>query len=345
MIYLCILTVKCKIMKRSSRNPYTGRQSPGFRFCFHVRAIAYRSIFLPLIMKQLPQIRRLLKGESPLTVFNCSSFQDARNAFSELRKKFDFAYWAVSDYHIRDINDADRIVPLRLNSYQHYLIDTIQKRHHNRQTSRYVITKTFRRCGLTTCVQAYITWLQTYKCYNNSYTCSSGTINLGPLETNLCRLLKRDVVPPENWIYLPKADRRAFFNTFRSPDYIRGINLGYVHFADMSRWKDPDGVLTSRTFCAATSAVLLDYFTLVVLEGNIPKEERFRTNYYQYFHLPFDVRIGFLRPLSNNPWFLDYVAYADSRSDSSGYLHINLDHTFDPARRIKVPLCPPVSQS
>ena len=158
-------------MKRSSRNPYTGRQSPGFRFCFHVRAIAHRPIYLPLVMKTHHKIQQLLKGESPLSVFECSSYQEARLAFSELRKKFDFAYWAITEYYIRDLNDADNIIPLHLNSYQYYLIDILQKRYHNHQPSRYVITKSFRRCGITTCIQAYILWLQTCQCSNNSYTC------------------------------------------------------------------------------------------------------------------------------------------------------------------------------
>ena len=84
-------------------------------------------------------------------------------------------------------------------------------------------------------------WRQTCHLNNHSYTCSSSDIALNPLKTNLCRFLHRDVVPAERFIYLPGSDRRAFFNTFRSPDYIRGIDLGYVHFADMSRWRHPDG--------------------------------------------------------------------------------------------------------
>ena len=111
------------VMKRTYRNPYTGRHSPGFRFCFHVRAIAHRPIFLPLVMKNHYKIQRLLKGESPLSVFECSSYQAARVAFSELRKKFDFAYWAITEYYIRDLNDADNIIPLHLNTCQNYLID------------------------------------------------------------------------------------------------------------------------------------------------------------------------------------------------------------------------------
>lgn len=323
---------------KSSRNPFTGRNSSGFRFCFHVRAIAHRSIFLPMAMKNLPQIQRLLTGESPLSVFSCDSFPQARLRFSELRKKFDFAYWAITEYHIHDINDADNMIPLRLNSYQHYLIDIIQKRYHNRQFGRYVVTKTFPRCGLTTCVQAYITWLQIFQCANNSYTCSSSEINLHPLKEDLSRFLKRDVVPSERWIYLPKRNDRALFNTYRSPDFCRSINLGYVHLADMSKWKDPDGLLSSRTYAASSSAVLLDYFTLVILEGNIPKEDRFPFRYMEISHLPFDMRLWNLEHLSGNPFFLDHVLFASHPIEHSCILHIHLDDAFDPIRRLNIPL-------
>ncbi len=319
-------------------NPYSGQQAPGFRFCFHVRSIAHRSLFLPLLMKKHHLIQRLLKGESPLTVFNKTTITEARKAFCELRKKFDFTYWAINEYYIHNIQDADQIIPLRLNSIQHYLIDILQKRYYNHQHSRYVITKTMPRCGVTTCVQAYILWLQTCQCTNNSYTCSSNAINLNPLKTDLCRYLKRDVVPSEPWIYIPKSDSRSFFNTYRNPDFIRGINLGYVHFADMSKWKDNEGTLSSRTFRAAVSAVLLEHFTLVVLEGNIPKEDRFQMKNFADFSIPVQFRREKLKPYTHNPFFLDFVVNAHYPEPNSPFLHVNLDHAFYPSLHIQVPL-------
>lgn len=325
-------------MRDKNRSPYTGYQSPGFRFCFHVRAISHRPLFLPLLMKKVDQIRRLMQGESPLTVFKTNTIQEARKAFCSLRKMFDFTYWAVNEYYIRDIHDADKIVPLHLNSIQHYLIDVLQKRYYNHQHSRYVVTKTMRPCGVTTCIQAYILWLQTCQCTNNSYLCSSSAINLNPLKTDICRYLKRDIVPTEPFIYIPKADSRIFFNTYRNPDFIRGINLGYVHFADMSKWKDPEGYLAQRAYKAAFGAVLLEYFTLIVLEGNIPKEGRFQLKNHADFTIPELARRQKLLPFTNNPYFLDFVANAHFPAPNSPLLHIDLDQTFHPSRRLQIPL-------
>ena len=324
-----------------STNHHTGYKSPGFRFSFHVRSISHRFLFLPLDMKHDPHIRRLLHGESPLTVFNCQCIHSARHAFNELRNQYDFPYWAITEFRIRDREDADRIIPLNLNIPQSHMIDVMMKRRHNLQPSIYVITKTIRSCGLTTAVQAYNLWLQTYHCLNNSFTCSSNDINLHQLKENVCRFLGRDTVPSEKWLYLPKTDARAFFNTFRSPHFIRGINIGFVHFADMGKWKDADGQLSRQVYTASTSAVLLDHNTLIVLEGNIPKPDKFRIENHRQFYLNIDERIWRMQHLSNNPYFLDHVARATLPDPR--IVHIDFESGFSPARRISIPLLSPPS--
>ncbi len=314
------------------QNHYSGYRAPGFRFRFNIRSISHHAIFLPIEMKALPEIQRMLKGESILAVFNASTIMEARKAFHNLRYNYDFAFWAAREYYIRDIMDADNIIPLILNDYQSYFIDIIQKRYFNRIFGRYIITKSFGKVGVTTCVHAYILWLQIYKCWNHSYLCTNSEIAINPLKTNLCRYLKREITPPEKYIYLPKADRRAFFNTYRSPDYIRGINLGYVHYADMSRWRDPENRFSSRVYKAATSAVLLSHDTLVVLEGNIPMEDRLQIQKYKTSGIPYNERLDRLSHLTINPYFLSQVI-SNYVPDSFGInFHINLNHlpTLDP---------------
>ena len=307
------------------RNPYTGRLSAGFRFRFKVRAISHRALYLPLEMKELPQIKQLLQGSSPLDVFKRASIQSARKAFVELRKQFDFPFWAASEYHVRDKKDPDLIVPLDLNRFQHRIADTFLKRYFKREVGRYIITKSFGKVGVTTCVQAYILWRQTYHWPKHSYTCSASDISLNPLKTDLCRYLHRDVVPADKFLYLPKVDRRAFFNTFRSPDYIRGIDLGYAHFADMSRWNDPNADCASRVHAAVTGTVLMKHYSLLVLEGNVPKKEQFDMKEHQNLLLPWKMRIAKLSFISRNPFFLDHVALANIPKVTPHLFPINLD--------------------
>ncbi len=119
-------------------NSLSGHQAPGFRFRFHIRSISHRAIFLTIEMKSLPEIQRLLKGESFLSVFNASTIMEARKAFHHLRYNYDFAFWAAREYYVRDIKDADNIIPLVLNEYQSYFIDIFQKRYFNQELGRYM---------------------------------------------------------------------------------------------------------------------------------------------------------------------------------------------------------------
>ena len=316
---------------KKSRNPYSGRNSSGYRFRFQVSSIARHTLFLPLEMKSLQQIQLLMQGVSPLSVFNCQDEARARQIFRKIRIQYDFDYWAVNEYFIRDLKDADSIIPLRLNDAQFIVIDTFRKRYFDRLQSRYIISKSFRRCGLSTCIQAYILWMQTYHCANNSYTCCPSEISMFPLKSNLCRFLHRDVIPHDMGIYLPNVDRCAFFNTFRSPDAIRGINLGYVHLADMSRWRDPGSKLTTRAFAAPVSAVLLKYFTLVVLEGDVPSKGSFSINEFfeQNPHIRESARKNNLSKFFRNPFFINEVM-ASRSSPSPHFFYLHLPNPLQP---------------
>ena len=301
------------IMKYS-RNPLSGRNCSGFRFRFNVPSISPRTLFLPLEMKSLPQIRPLIQGISPLVACDCKSPHAARKAFRSLRKIYDFDYWALREYFITDRSNPDSIIPLRLNEAQLHVIDIFRKRFFEKKTGRYIVSKSIRHCGLSTCIQAYIHWMQTYHCHNNSYLCGPSEISLMPLKRNLCRHLHRDIATQRPWVFLPKVDGRAFFNTFRNPDFLRGINLGFVHFADMSRWRDAHDRTTSRTYITHVSAVLLDYRTLVVLEGDAPLRD---------VSLP-------KRELSqsfSNPFFI-YKVMASKTSPNPYFMHIHIGSPF-----------------
>ena len=277
-------------------------------------------------MKTLPQIEQLISGISPLTVFNCSSVASARHAFRNLRKRYDFDYWAATEYFIHDVNDADAIIPLYLNDAQHHVIDIMRRRFFQKQLGRYIISKSVRRCGLSTCIQAYILWLQTNQCSNNSYLCGPSSIGVNPLKTNLCRYLNRDIVPPEMRIYLPMVDWSAFFNTFNNPDAIRGINLGFVHLSDMSRWNDPDASKSAKAYKASVFAVLLEYFTLVVLEGNVPSKKKFDIKQFIRRNPVRNdsIRKKKLEGTFKNPFFINQVIVASScRNPHIFHIHLS----------------------
>ena len=311
------------------RNPYNGRRSAGYRFRFHVRSISHRSLFLPIAMKSVPEIRRLVSGESPLDVFNVQSLGAARNSFNELRKKYDFPFWAATEYRVRDIHDADLTVPLLLNSYQHYIIDTFLRRFSDRLPGRYVISKSFRSCGVTTCVQAYIIWRQMYMWRKNSATYGASMSNLNPLKANMVRNFYDSAAKTEaNRILIPSAGYSAFFTSYHSPDALRGIDFGYVHLADMSKFYDPSRYKSERAFSAAYSGMLPDYYTLIVMEGNIPGENLFRLEDNHDIRDPRAMRSEDYYRVCRNPSFLRRVVHASNTDDSYPFIHLNLSTIF-----------------
>lgn len=220
-----------------------------------------------------------MKGEGPCIVFKVSSIKEAKEAFRELRCSYDFAYWAATKFKIRDISDPEQIVTLALNEHQHCIIDTFQKRYFKKLPGRYIITKQSPRIGVTTCVQAYILWLQTYSCCcSNSQTCSANEFANSRLRENIYRHLGKTIFPVKKKITLFNGYIGAYFNTVRNPDSLRGIDFSYVHLANMSSWRDRDMTLSSRAFNAAISGILHHYFTLIVIEGDLPKSKYFNLN-------------------------------------------------------------------
>ncbi|MDE6022648.1 MAG: hypothetical protein K2G13_04005 [Muribaculaceae bacterium] len=306
-------------------SPYSGWHSPGFRFRFHVRSISHRALFLPLQMKELPEIISIRNGESPLSVFNVASIHDARDAFLRLRYAHDFSFWAAREYFVRDIHDPDRMVPLILNYFQCHIIDTFLRRFFRKMDSRYVITKQFRSYGVTTCVQAYILWLQLFHWNKNSNTCGASDICIRPLKANLMRYIHKDGELAERRIPIPGADCRAFFNTFRSPDALRGIDFAYVHLADMSKWNDPARTYSMKAYVAGISGVLPHHNTLIVMEGNIPRPDVFRIEKNYNLNRPNVLPIQEYPNICRNPFFLRQVVNTHNPNYATPFILIDLN--------------------
>ncbi|MDE6379789.1 MAG: hypothetical protein K2L11_04890 [Muribaculaceae bacterium] len=271
----------------SYRNNLSGLRAPGYRFRFRVQAISHRALYLPRSMRDLDAVKKLLAGAHPSSVFATHDIHEARKRFNELRIRYDFPYWAATRFPIRHIDDPDLLTTLVLNENQHIIIDNFLKTYQNQHPGRFIITKNRPRCGVTTCVQAYIIWLQLFQTPKNSQTCGVSNFNLGRLKENIALFFNRDSVNYGRYKF-PIRDKytSAFFNTINRPDALRGIDFGYVHLVDMAKWKDPDGIRSGRAIRAALSGILLDYRTLIVMEGNIPspKYNPIFYNHYTYFN-------------------------------------------------------------
>ena len=258
-------------------NPVTGLHASGYRFRLNCRPISRRALFIPLSMKQNECIRLILEGVHPCVVFNVDSIVKARWHFNQIRKKYDFNFWAATDYTVRDINDPDSNIAFILNRKQNRLISILEERFFDRLPGRYIIFKRPSRIGLTTCIQAYIIWRQLYRCAGNANICAASEFNLLHMRANFARFFKREIVHKEKWLRFPDGNNALFLNSFANPDAPRGIDFHYVHMADMSKWKDPSARLSRRAYIANISGILPDHTTLIILEGNRPSFD-IRTN-------------------------------------------------------------------
>ena len=279
-------------------NPLAGKNSPGPRFRFRVRSIAHQSLYLPETMENLPQIRQLIDGVSPLVVFNCNDIKTARYSFYELRKKYDFPYWAALDYMIPDKNKTSNLVTLHLNGIQRYLAAVFMIRANAGLHGKYIISKTVPRCGLTTLVQAYILWLQLYHHSHHSITCTNTPDMMDALKTSIAGNLHRK--GGRNIVFVTDT-ASALFQSVYDPHSLDMCQSSYVHLADMSKWIDNSEEISDHIYLNALCGWARTPASLFVLEGDYPSPTSF-----------------------SNPFFLNKLMLSANPKSPSEFLHIKL---------------------
>ena len=285
-------------MRTKIFNPLAGKNSPGLRFRFRVRSIAHQSLYLPKTMENLPQVRQLMDGVSPLVVFNCNDLNTARQAFYELRKKFDFPYWAALDYIIPDKLKPSSLVKLHFTSVQRYLANVFIMRANAGLRGKYIISKTVPRCGVTTLVQAYILWLQLYHHSHHSITCTQSPDMVEILKANITNYLhkkvRRDVVVVTN-------TASALFQSVYNPHYLDRCQSSFVHLADISKWNVNFGEDSDHIYLNALCGWSGNQESLFILEGDHPSP----TSY-------------------TNPFFLNKLKHSSDPQHPSEFLHLKL---------------------
>lgn len=307
-------------MKKNSRNPYSGRNSSGFRFRFHIPSISRLPLFLPIEMKELPQINILLEGGSPLEAFGVDSLDTARMLFRCIRKRYDFDYWAVKEFFVRDINDPDRIIPLHLNDRQIFAIDIIRRRYFLRRDGRYIISKTGSRCGLTTCIQAYIFWLRNINS-GNSITWSVGD-ELSSLKSTLHLNIHIPAYSSDTEVYVPDAQSYAFLFPYNKYDISRNSCrlVDYVHLSDMSKWDDKRCEYSIPLYVHSLDIIHESPHSLCVMEGDLPDPSGFSLTWWRNYFRNNGFQMALLDRFKVNPLLVNKII-----SQYSSLFHIDLD--------------------
>lgn len=303
-------------------NPLAGKNSTCFRFRFRVRSIAHQSLYLPVEMKSLTQIHQLIEGVSPLVVFGCDDIKVARRAFYDLRKRFDFPYWAALEYRIPEKDNSSNTAPLILNRFQRHIAEVFIRRANNGLPGRYIISKSIPGCGLTTCVQAYMLWRQLYWHPHHSITCTHSTYMMDRLKSTVSRCLNKE--ERRNLVSV-KEDVGSFFQSIIDPNVLDGCSSSYVHLADMSKWLDRSSEISDHVYYNASMRWKNTPSSLFILEGDRPSNPAFHMENFRNYDIQESVRLFQLKDFTTNPFFLNRLVIASDPKVISDFYHIDLD--------------------
>ncbi len=303
-------------------DPISGYNASGPRYKVRIRSIAHNNMYLPIQMLDIPLIQKIIDGVSPLSVFGCSTIEEARRLFFRIRKKFDFSYWAATDFKVRNISDPHMIVPLRLNNYQHYLADTLIRNSIDSRSQQYLIIKSIPRCGLSTFVQAYMLWLKTFQ-PENSITCAPDESIMEDMKADANRLLK--LQRSLNGISMNDFGTDAFFHSFHNPQKLDGISAAYIHLADMSKWYDHSTETTAYIFSHSLKQWKRGESSIFIMEGDKPTDSTFRIEDYQKYYIPQSIRLMQISDHCKNPIFVEKIILANDQRIKSDYIYIDLD--------------------
>ncbi len=307
---------------KSPVDPISGFNAPGPRFKARIRSISHNNMYLPIQMRDLHFLKELVNGASPLQVFHTSTIEQARAMFFRIRKCYDFPYWASTDFKIRDISNPHSIVPLRLNKYQHYLVDTLIRTNLDGKPKQYLIAKSIPRCGLTTCVQAYILWLKN-KNAQNTLTCAPDDFIKEDMIADVNRLL--DKQRSYSGISMNDFSTSTFYHSFYTPHILYGISANFIHLADMSKWYDHPTETTSHILSNTLRNWIRQKAAVYIMEGDKPSDPDFRMEDYQNPYVTRSFRLMQISDHCKNPLFVEKIIQANTPRLIPNFTYIDLD--------------------
>ncbi len=268
-------------------DPVQGQRSPGTRFAITIPGLEPGTIYIPAAMQALPEVQALMRGRGLTEVFP-GSIENARQRWFELRCRYDFPFWAYKCIRIKQKNGGGLDFPFLLNAPQRKLIGEFEKMREADLPIRIILVKA-RQWGGSTATQIYMLWIQLMRRmgYNSLIIGhqNSGTeevINMAKtaLDCYPRALLSdpSDPMPDKEKVYLnaglsrcaikiPRRNFRIKAGSAERPDSSRGGDYALVHLTEVGLWRKTLGKRPQDIMRAATSGVLLQSETMIVLES------------------------------------------------------------------------------
>ncbi len=268
-------------------DPVQGQRSPGTRFAISIPELEPSAIFIPIAMQETQEVQALIKGRALTDVFP-GSLENARQRWFELRCRYDFPFWAYKCIRIKQKNGGGLDFPFILNAPQRKLIGEFEKMREANLPIRIILVKA-RQWGGSTATQIYMLWIQLMRRMGfNSLIVghqNSGTeevINMAKtaLDCYPRSLLSdpSDPMPVKEKVYInaglsrcaikiPRRNFRIKAGSAERPDSSRGGDYALVHLTEVGLWRKTLGKQPQDIMRAATSGVLLQPETMIVMES------------------------------------------------------------------------------
>lgn len=268
-------------------DPISGAMSPGNRFVITIPELEPSEIHLPVAMQALPEVKALINHKALTDVFP-GSLENARRRWFELRCRFDFPFWAYKCIRIKQKDGGPLDIPFLLNAPQRKLIGEFEKMREADMPIRIVLLKA-RQWGGSTATQIYMLWIQLMRrkgfnslivghqhssteevidmaktaldYYPNSLLTDDGTPMPEKEKVYLGSTLSRSIIK------IPRRHFRIKAGSAERPDSSRGGDYALVHLTEVGLWKKTLGKSPEDIIRAATSGVLLNPETMIVMES------------------------------------------------------------------------------
>ncbi|MDO4929642.1 MAG: terminase [Bacteroidales bacterium] len=278
-------------------NPISGLCSIGERFRVEIEDFPIRVQYLPVEMKKIPLVKKLIKHGS-LKAFlydelgtTEEDYEDDRQKviqqFVKLRCRYDFAFWAATYVYIK-IKGGGEDILFRLSRPQRKFVTRLEEFRKADKPIRLVLLKA-RQWGGSTTSQLYMAWLQLmHKVGLNSLIIAHQGTATDEIKDMFDRMISRYPVEMLHRLgekydenepkmvgvgksgsihRVPQRNCKIKIGTVERPDSCRGGDYNLVHLSEVGLWKVTDGKKPEDIVRSACSGVLLKPYTMIIYES------------------------------------------------------------------------------
>lgn len=276
-------------------DPITGEGSIGERMRVRISDFVIPIQWLPKPMMSVPFVRKLVKAGSVdkflSDVLHVTPNDMDRNKVAEklirLRYKHDFAFWAAMLVYIKKKGGGDDVL-FRLRYPQRKLVERFERRRLAGEPVRLILLKA-RQWGGSTTTQMYFAWLQlVHKRGLNSLIIAHQGMASDEINDMFDRMIKQypvellhkmgdlysdgetkweGVGKSGNIHRVPQRNCKIKVGTAERPDSCRGGDYNLVHLSEVGVWKTTDGKAPEEIIQSACSGILLQPYTMIVMES------------------------------------------------------------------------------